>query len=47
MGRLELTQPDVKAASARGVLLREVWLSVTGSGRMAKMPSGEPVGKWP
>ena len=37
--------PDGKAASARGEGLREVWRSVT-DGRVAKMPGGEPVGKW-
>ena len=45
MGRLELTLPDGKAASARGEGLGEVWRSVTG-GRVAKMPGGEVVLKW-
>ena len=45
MGRLELTVPDGKAASAREEGLGEVWRSVTG-GRVAKMPGGEAVGKW-
>ena len=45
MGRLELTVPDGKAASARGEELGGVWRSVT-SGRMAKMPGGEALGKW-
>ena len=44
MGRLELTVPDGKAASAMGEGLRAVWPSVTG-GRLAKMPGSEALGK--
>ena len=41
-----LTLPDSKPASARGGGgLGEVRRSVTG-GKVAKMPGGEPVGKW-
>ena len=45
MGRLELTVPDGKAASARAEGLGEVWCLVTG-GRVAKIPGGEALGKW-